>query len=222
MDSRLTSKDKHYTKAEEVLNATTHGVGAVLSIAGLVWLVLRAVRVEDSLSVVSAIVFGSSLLLLYLASTLYHAIPFVNVKRVFRVFDHCAIYLLIAGTYTPFLLVSMRGTLGWTLFGILWGIAVVGCSFKAFFTGRFDRISTAMYVAMGWIVLVAIKPTVTYVPLGALIMMAIGGLAYTFGVFFYSNNRIPFNHAIWHCFVLAGSAFHFFAIIIYVLQNPAG
>jgi len=213
-------KHKHYSILEEILNSVTHGIGAGLSIAGLVWLIVRAVRVGDTTSIVAVIVFGSSLFLLYLASTLYHAIPFINVKRVLRVFDHCAIYLLIAGTYTPFLLISMRGTLGWTLFGILWGIACVGCAFKAFFTGRFDRVSTAMYVAMGWFVLVAIKPAITYVPVGALVMMAIGGLAYTSGVFFYIYNRIPYNHAIWHCFVMAGSAIHFFAVIIYVLDKP--
>lgn len=213
-------KHKQYSILEEIFNSVTHGIGAGLSVAGLVWLILRAVRVGDATSIVAVIVFGCSLLLLYLASTLYHAIPCINVKRVLRVFDHCAIYLLIAGTYTPFLLVSMRGSLGWTLFGILWGIACVGCAFKAFFTGRFDRVSTAMYVAMGWIVLVALKPAITYIPLGALVMMAIGGLAYTFGVFFYTNNKIPFNHAIWHCFVMAGSAIHFFAIIIYVLAPP--
>ncbi|NLO33223.1 MAG: hemolysin III family protein [Candidatus Hydrogenedentes bacterium] len=215
-------KHKEYSIVEEVLNSATHGVGVALSIAGMVWLIIRAVRWGDGLSIVSAIVFGLSLLALYLASTLYNAIPCINAKRVLRVFDHCAIYLLIAGTYTPFLLVSMRDApgWGWTLFGVLWGIACVGCGFKAFFTGRFDRVSTAMYIAMGWIVLIAIKPAITYIPLGALIMMAIGGLAYTFGVFFYVYNRIPFNHAIWHCFVMAGSAIHFFAVIIYVLGAP--
>jgi len=222
MGSSALVKHKHYSVAEEVMNSVTHGIGIVLSIAGLVWLILRAARMVDALGIVSVIVFGVSLLLLYLASTLYHAIPWSNVKRVFRVFDHCAIYLLIAGTYTPFLLVSMRGPWGWSFFGILWGIACVGCAFKAFFTGRFDRVSTAMYVAMGWMVLVAIKPAILYIPTGALLMMALGGLAYTFGVFFYVYNRIPFNHAIWHCFVMAGSAIHFFAIIIYVLDKPVG
>ena len=215
-------KHKHYSLIEEVLNSVTHGIGVGLSIAGLVWLILRAVRVGDTLGIVSVIIFGVSLLLLYLASTLYHAIPCFSVKRVFRVFDHCAIYLLIAGTYTPFLLVSMRGPWGWTFFGILWGIACIGCAFKAFFTGRFDRISTALYVAMGWFVLVGIKPAIMCIPTGALIMMAIGGLAYTFGVFFYVYNRIPFNHAIWHCLVMAGSAIHFFAVILYVLDTPGG
>ncbi|HOH43843.1 MAG TPA: hemolysin III family protein, partial [Candidatus Hydrogenedentes bacterium] len=138
-----------------------------------------------------------------------------------RVFDHCAIYLLIAGTYTPFLLVSLRGTTGWALFGVVWGIACVGCAFKAFFTGRFNKVSTAMYVAMGWIVLVAIKPAITHIPVGGLLMMLAGGLLYTFGVFFYANERVPYNHAIWHCFVMGGSAIHFFAVIIYVLTPIA-
>lgn len=220
MKQKSLSNPKHYTLLEEILNSSTHGVGAGLSIAGLIWLILRAARIGDTLSIISVIVFGCSLILLYLASTLYHAFPCINVKRVFRVFDHCAIYLLIAGTYTPFLLVSMRGPVGWTFFGILWGIACVGCAFKAFFTGRFDKISTALYVAMGWIALVAIKPALTYIPLGALLMMAIGGLVYTSGVYFYHNHRIPFNHAIWHCFVMAGSAVHFFAILMYVLSTP--
>ncbi|NLN93305.1 MAG: hemolysin III family protein [Candidatus Hydrogenedens sp.] len=206
---------------EEIMNSATHGVGFGLSIAGLVWLILRAVSLHDVMSLVAVIVFGSSLIALYAASTLYHAIPCFSAKKVLRVFDHCAIYLLIAGTYTPFLLVSLRGPLGWTLFGVVWGIACVGCAFKAFFTGRFDRVSTAMYVAMGWIVLVAIKPAITHIPAGALVMMLIGGLLYTFGVFFYANDRVPFNHAIWHCFVMGGSAIHFFAVIIYVLAPLA-
>lgn len=217
MEKSSLKQDKHYSILEEIANSVTHGVGMALSIAGLVWLILRAARVGDTLSIVSVIVFGSSLILMYLASMLYHAIPCRGVKRVFRIFDHCAIYLLIAGTYTPFMLVSMRGAAGYTLFGILWGIAIVGCAFKAFFTGRFDKISTILYVCMGWIALVAIKPAITYIPMGALFFMLIGGLAYTFGVLFYLNDRIPYNHAIWHCFVMAGSAIHFFTIISYVL-----
>ena len=214
--------EKHYSLLEEIANSVTHGIGAALSIVGLVWLIVRAIHVGDAFSIVSVIIFGASLFLLYLASTLYHAIPCRGAKRVLRKFDHCAIYWLIAGTYTPFLLVSMRGTVGWALLGVVWGIACVGTAFKLFFIGRFDKISTAMYVAMGWIVLVAVKPAITHVPAGALVLMLIGGLAYTFGVFFYMNNRIPFNHAIWHCFVMAGSAVHFFAIIFYVLALPIG
>ena len=220
MKSEVSSK--HYSVLEEIANSVTHGIGAGLSVAGLVWLILRAVRIGDAFSIVSVIVFGASLTLLYIASTLYHALPWQKIKLLFRKFDHCAIYWLIAGTYTPFLLVSMRGTVGWTLFGVLWGIAIVGTAFKLFFIGRFDRLSTAMYVVMGWTALVAIKPAIAYIPGPALFMMFIGGLAYTFGVFFYLNNRIPFNHAIWHCFVMAGSTVHFFAIIFYVLAMPVG
>jgi hemolysin III len=221
MKTHQDTHSKEYSILEEVMNSSTHALGFALSIAGLVWLILRAVKLQDTMSLVAVIVFGSSLIALYAASTLYHAIPCFNAKKVLRIFDHCAIYLLIAGTYTPFLLVSLRGPLGWTLFGVVWGIACVGCAFKAFFTGRFDRVSTAMYVAMGWIVLIAIKPAITHIPMGALLMMLAGGLLYTSGVFFYTNNRVPFNHAIWHCFVMAGSAFHFFAVIIYVLAPVA-
>lgn len=222
MDSNHLTTRRHYSLYEEIANSVTHGVGAALSMVGLVWLIVRAVHVGDVFSIVSVIVFGCSLLLLYLASTLYHAIPYHGAKKILRIFDHCAIYFLIAGTYTPFLLVSMRGPIGWTFFGILWGIACVGCAFKLFFIGRWDRVSTALYVAMGWIALVAIKPAITYIPGGALWFMLAGGLAYTFGVFFYVNNRVPFNHAIWHCFVMAGSMIHFFTIIAYVLAAPLG
>ncbi|HNZ47988.1 MAG TPA: hemolysin III family protein [Candidatus Hydrogenedentes bacterium] len=221
MKTQNTKTHKEYTVLEEIMNSGTHAVGFGLSVAGLVWLILRAVSLKDSMSLVAVIVFGSSLIALYAASTLYHAVPCFNVKKVLRVFDHCAIYLLIAGTYTPFLLVSLRGTTGWALFGVVWGIACVGCAFKAFFTGRFNKVSTAMYVAMGWIVLVAIKPAITHIPVGGLLMMLAGGLLYTFGVFFYANERVPYNHAIWHCFVMGGSAIHFFAVIIYVLTPIA-
>lgn len=221
MKAENSKQPKQYSLVEEIMNSVTHGVGFALSIAGLVWLILRAIALQDTMSLVSVIVFGSSLIVLYAASTLYHAIPCFNAKKVLRVFDHCAIYLLIAGTYTPFLLVSLRGTLGWALFAVVWGIACVGIAFKAFFTGRFDRASTAMYVAMGWIILVAAKPAITHIPNGALLMMLAGGLLYTSGVFFYANDRVPFNHAIWHCFVMGGSAVHFFAIIIYVLSPMA-
>ena len=221
MKTQNTKTHKEYTVLEEIMNSGTHAVGFGLSVAGLVWLILRAVSLKDSMSLVAVIVFGSSLIALYAASTLYHAVPCFNVKKVLRVFDHCAIYLLIAGTYTPFLLVSLRGTTGWALFGVVWGIACVGCAFKAFFTGRFNKVSTAMYVAMGWIGLVAIKPAITHIPVGGLLMMLAGGLLYTFGVFFYANERVPYNHAIWHCFVMGGSAIHFFAVIIYVLTPIA-
>ena len=212
--------EQRYTVKEEIASSITHGLGIVFSVVGLVVLVALAVSEADPWRIVSAAVFGASMIILYLASTLYHALPWPSVKAVMRVFDHCAIYVLIAGTYTPFLLVSMRGPWGWSLLVVMWGIAVVGCAFKAFHTGKFDRRSTALYVAMGWMIVVALKPALTMVPPGAMVLMAVGGAAYTGGVFFYACNRIPYNHAIWHGFVLAGTIAHFFAILYYVVLNP--
>jgi hemolysin III len=213
--------EQRYTVKEEIASSITHGLGIVFSIVGLVVLVNLAVSAADPWRIVSASIFGASMIILYLASTLYHALPWPSVKSVMRVFDHCAIYLLIAGTYTPFLLVSMRGPWGWSLLVVMWGIAVLGCAFKAFHTGKFDKLSTALYVAMGWMIVVALKPALEMVPPGAMVLMAIGGAAYTGGVFFYACNRIPYNHAIWHGFVLAGTVAHFFAILFYVVLNPA-
>ncbi len=213
--------EKEYTVREEIASSVTHGLGIVFSVVGLVVLVSLSVGMADPWRIVSTAIFGASMIILYLASTLYHAIPWPSVKSVMRVFDHCAIYLLIAGTYTPFLLVSLRGPAGWTLLVVMWGIAVIGCAFKAFHTGKFDRLSTAAYVAMGWMIIFAIKPALELIPLGAMVLMALGGLAYTAGVFFYACNRIPYNHAIWHGFVLAGTVTHFFAILFYVVLNPA-
>jgi hemolysin III len=213
---------KHYSLIEEILNSVTHGAGVVLSIIGLVVMVVFAAYTRDPWRIVSVSIFGSSLILLYLASTLYHALPCPNIKRFMRICDHSAIYLLIAGTYTPFLLVSMRNVWGWALFGALWGMAVVGIAFKAFFTGRWDRISTLMYLGMGWAVLAALKPALEYIQPAALIIMLIGGLAYSAGTIFYVSRRIPFNHAIWHLFVLSGSVAHFFAVLFYVvLSSPS-
>ncbi len=213
--------EKQYTVKEEIASSITHGLGIVFSVVGLIVLVYLAVGVADPWRIVSVSIFGASMIILYLASTLYHALPWPSVKSVMRVFDHCAIYVLIAGTYTPFLLVSMRGPWGWSLLVVMWGIAVLGCAFKAFHTGKFDRLSTGLYVAMGWMIVVALKPALEVIPVGAMVLMAIGGLAYTGGVFFYSCNRIPYNHAIWHGFVLAGTVAHFFAILFYVVLNPA-
>lgn len=206
-----------YTLGEEVANALTHGVGAVLSAAGLTAMVILAAMGADPWRIVGVTVFGVTMLLCYLCSTLYHALPHPRVKDVFRVLDHCAIYLLIAGTYTPFLLVSMRGTWGWTLFAIVWGAAILGCIFKLFHTGKFEKLSTAMYVAMGWAIIIAIKPAIEMVPAGAIVVIGIGGALYTVGALFYLWDRLPFNHAIWHLFVLGGSAAHFFAVLNWVV-----
>lgn len=210
-----------YTLAEEVACALTHGLGAVLSVAGWGALLVYAVSGADPWRIVSVAIFGCTLTAMYAASTLYHALPHPPAKRALRIVDHCMIYLLIAGTYTPFLLVSMRGPWGWSLFGALWGIAVAGCVFKIFFIGRWDKLSVALYVAMGWAIIVALKPTIELVPGPALLLMLIGGLSYTGGVIFYQWHRLPYNHAIWHLFVMGGSTAHYCAIFFFVLPFPA-
>lgn len=209
-----------YTIGEEIANSITHGVGAALSVAGLTLLVALAAIYGDVWRIVSFSIYGSSLILLYLASTLYHSIQYPKVKRILRIFDHAAIYLLIAGTYTPFTLVSMRGTWGWSLFGVVWGLALMGVAFKTLFIGRYEKIATAAYVLMGWLVVVAFKQMVLTIPPGGIVWLVLGGVAYTLGVIFYAWDKLPYNHAIWHLFVLAGSICHFFAILFYVLPTP--
>lgn len=214
----MTLRLKQYTLAEEIANSLTHGVGALLSAGFMGVLLYNAWSTGDPWRIAAAVIFGMSLVFMYLASTLYHAVPVPSLKHLLRTLDHCAIYILIAGTYTPFLLVSMRGTLGWTLFGLVWGLAVLGCAWKAFFVGRWDKLSTLLYVGMGWIVLVALKPAVMAVPPGATLLMLFGGLAYTGGVIFYVWDRLPFNHAVWHGFVLTGSALHAASVFAYVIR----
>ena len=200
--------------AEEIANSITHGIGVLLSIAALVILIVVAQRYGHTpWHVVGFAIFGSMLILLYLASTLYHAIQHPGAKKVFKRIDHAAIYLLIAGTYTPFLFTNLKGPWGWTLFGIIWGLAVIGVVFKAISAGKYDRISLLVYILMGWLVIVAIKPMLQSVPVISLIWLVIGGVAYTAGTIFYAWERLPFNHAIWHMFVLAGSTAHFFSVL---------
>lgn len=206
-----------YSFGEELAHAITHGIGAILSIAGLTLLVAFSALRGDAWHVVSSAIFGTTLVLLYSASTLYHSFPQPKVKRIFRIMDHSAIYLLIAGTYTPFLLVSLRGAWGWTLFGVVWGAAIAGVWFKVFHTGRFPKLSTTLYIVMGWVALVAIKPMMENIPLGGLILILAGGLTYTVGVVFYFMHRMIYHHAVWHLFVLGGSILHFFAVLLYVI-----
>jgi len=213
----MSRRESRYTWQEEIANCVTHGLGVILSIVALTLLVVYASLGGDAWRIVSVSIFGATLIILYVASTLYHAFPQPPVKRVMRILDHSAIYLLIAGTYTPFLLVNMRGPWGWSLFGVLWGIAAAGCLFKALFIGRWDKVTTVLYIAMGWAILVAIKPALAVVPTGAMVLMLIGGISYTAGTLFYSWSRLPFNHAIWHLFVLGGSTTHFFAIFCFVV-----
>ena len=205
---------------EELANAISHGIGVGLSIAGLVLLIVRAALHGDAWQVVSGAIFGASLTILYLASTIYHAVPQGNWKQRLRIMDHTAIYLLIAGTYTPFVLVTLRGAWGWTLFGIIWGLAVLGIAFKLIFRTRFELLSTLFYLAMGWMVIIAVKPMLNALPLEGLLWLAAGGIAYSLGVIFYVWEKLPFNHAIWHGFVMAGSILHFFAVWLHVWPRP--
>jgi hemolysin III len=201
---------------DEVANVLTHGAGAVASLAGAVVLVTLAALGGDAWKVVASAVFGTTLVLLYTASTLYHAARSPVARARLKVLDHCAIYLLIAGSYTPFTLIGLRGGWGWSLFGVIWGLAVAGTVFKLFFTGRFPRLSTTIYVAMGWLVLVAIGPMVQRLPATTLAWLVAGGVTYTVGTLFYHNRRIPYAHAIWHLFVIGGSACHFAAVLTQV------
>ena len=206
---------------EELLNALTHGVGAVVALAAGAVLITLASIYGDRWAVIGASVYSGSLLLLYLASTLYHAVSHEPTKTRLKVFDHCMIYVLIAGTYTPFTLTSLRGPWGWTLFGLIWGLAIGGIIFKLNYTGRFRWLSTGIYLAMGWLVVIAIEPLMKALPHGAFAWLMAGGIAYTAGTIFYMSRRLPFAHAIWHAFVLAGSVCHFAAVLIQVLAPPA-
>ena len=206
-----------YTKGEEIANSLTHGLGAVLSVAGLVVLVVLAAMRGTVWHVVSSAIFGAALVLLYLASTLYHAVQHPQVKPILRMLDHGAILVLIAGTYTPFTLVSLRGPWGWSLFGIIWGLAVMGIVIEASRLRRFRGALIALYVIMGWAVVAATKPMLANVAHGGLWLLLAGGLAYTGGIVFYLWRRLPYNHAIWHLFVLAGSVLHYFAVLFYVV-----
>ena len=203
----------------ELANALTHGAGAIASAVGAVVLVVLASLNGDAWQIVGSAVFGATLVLLYTASTVYHAVRTPHVKARLKVLDHCAIYLLIAGTYTPFTLVGLRGGWGWSLFGAVWALAVAGVVFKLFFIERFHLLSTALYVAMGWMVVVAAVPMVQRLSPATLAWMVAGGLAYTSGTLFYHSRR-PYAHAVWHLFVIAGSVCHFAAVATQVLPPP--
>lgn len=206
-----------YSRREEVANAVTHGIGALLSVVALVLLIVFASLNGTAWHVVSFTVYGVSMLLLYTCSTLVHSFPEGKLKDLFEIFDHSSIYLFIAGTYTPLLFNVIKGALGWTLFGIVWGIAIFGIVFKAFYTKRFLFTSTIFYIAMGWIIVFAWPRLVENFSGGGLILLVAGGLLYTLGTVFYIWRSFPYHHAVWHLFVLAGSVVHFFAIILYVL-----
>lgn len=205
---------RKYTLGEELFNAITHGIGALLSVAGCVVLLVRCHQLGDGVAAVSSAIYGATLIILYTMSTLYHAIANEKAKAVFRVFDHVTIYLLIAGTYTPYTLACLGGALGWTLFGIVWAAAIVGIVFSSISLRRFQKLSMICYIAMGWVILIAIKPLWQVIGTLPVVFLVIGGVLYTGGVLFYQMKESRYMHSIWHLFVIAGSIFQYFSILL--------
>jgi hemolysin III len=202
---------------EEIANSITHGIGLVLSLAGLAVLIILALSKEGFLHIVSCGVYGLTLVLVYAASTLYHSIQRPRFKHFFRQIDQIAIYLVIAGTYTPFTLINLRGFWGWTLLVLVWVISLFGIAFKILFVDRYKAISMALYLVTGWMAIIAVKPIITTIPGGGLALIAGGAFAYMTGLAFYAWDRLPFNHTIWHLFVILGSICHYCAVLFYVL-----
>ena len=205
-------KKRQQTPAEEIANAVSHGIGAILALLALVILVYQAIGYGNIWYIVTFAVYGTTLVILYVASTLYHSFAQTRWKTVFRIIDHSSIFLLIAGTYTPFTLTVMRGPWGWTIFGLVWGIALSGIVLKVLLINRLKYLSLVLYIAMGWLIIIAVKPLIENVESISLTFLIIGGLLYTSGTIFYSWKSLPFSHTIWHLFVLSGSISHFFAV----------
>ena len=212
---------KYYNVIEEVFNSLTHGLGAVLGAFGLVLLLLNALQHDSRTYVVSAVIYGTSIVFLFMASTLYHAIPNRGAKRVFKIIDHSAIYLLIAGTYTPILLVTFSDTFGVVMMVVIWTLAVAGVIFKIFYSNRFHNLSLITYLGMGWLALFAAYELIQNLPWAALALLVAGGIVFSLGTIFYRSQRIPFNHAIWHLFVLGGCMCHFLAVYYFILVPAA-
>ncbi len=206
-----------YSEAEELANRLSHGLAALLSLAGLVLLIIVSARTGDPYRITSCAIYGSILFLFYLISTIYHSLRNQKARYVFRVLDHAGIYLVIAGTYTPFTLVSLRDGHGWTLFGVVWGLATAGVIFKSFMTHKLAFVAPIFYIALGWLIVIDLEELLAMVPPRGVAWLVAGGLSYTFGILFYALDRIPFNHAIWHLFVIAGSLCHYLAILWYVV-----
>ncbi|MEG2000691.1 MAG: hemolysin III family protein [Evtepia sp.] len=200
---------------EEISNAISHGVGAILAIVATILMLLRAVQSGSGLAIISAALYGGSMILLYLSSCMYHSITAPKGKQIFQIFDHCSIFLLILGTYIPISLLILGGGLGWTLFGINAGCALVGIILNAVDLARFKKLSMILYAAMGWMVVLTIKPVLEAIPMQGVLLLLLGGLAYTIGIFFYKKREVRYMHFIWHLFVLAGSTLHFFMIYLY-------
>ena len=212
-----TPSTSFYSATEELFHTLSHGLGIVLSIVGLAVLVVYANLNGDIWHIVSSSIYGATLILMYSASTLYHGITNARIKSILQQLDHAAIYLLIAGTYTPFLLVNLRHDWGWTLFAIIWLIAVVGVIFELTGYKPFKKVSLGLYLAMGWMIVFAINPMLEHVSSGGLMLLLGGGLAYSFGAIFYVKKRMPYHHVIWHLFVLLGSILHYLSILFFVI-----
>ncbi|OIR07095.1 hemolysin-III related [mine drainage metagenome] len=204
------------SRGEEIANSASHGLGLAAALAAMPILIVAAARAGSAANIVAACIFATSMVLLYLSSTLYHAVPGARIKRLFQKLDHGAIYLLIAGTYTPFTLGVLHGAWGWTLFGVVWGLAGIGLALKAVDRLAHPLVSTGLYLLMGWLVLIAIRPLTALLPSAGLIWLSAGGLAYTVGVVFYlADSRWRYSHFVWHLFVIAGTTCHFFAVLWY-------
>jgi hemolysin III len=210
---------KYYSSIEEKVNIISHAIGLILSIVALVLLVTRASLYGDVWHIISFSIFGSSLIILYAASTFYHSAKKPELRNRLKIIDHASIYVLIAGTYTPFTLVTLNGTIGWVIFGTSWGLALTGIILKIFFTGRYNLISTIMYVLMGWVIVFALKPLINNLPFEGFLWLFAGGISYTIGAILYSIKKLKFNHAIFHMFVLNGSFCHFMSVFFYVLPS---
>lgn len=210
---------KRYSVAEEIANSLSHGAGVLFGVFALLLLVLKSVQMDDTRRVITFSIYGATIIALFLASTLYHAIPFPRAKSVLKLMDHCAIYLLIAGTYTPFLLLTLGDRFGAMLMVIIWGLAVAGIIFKIFYLGRFQAISLITYLGMGWLAVLASYELLANLPWNGIALLLAGGVIYSLGTIFFAVRRIPFNHAIWHLFVLGGCLCHFLAIYFYVLPG---
>jgi len=211
------TKPKYYPPKEEKLNVISHGIGLVLSIVALLLLIFKAVKAENSVNLVSFSIFGASMVLVYAASTFYHSAKTNRLRIRLNILDHAAIYILIAGTYTPFALITLKGTTGWIILWVVWGIAFIGVILKLFFAGRYQLLSTILYVAMGWLIIFAINPLIENLSTPGLWWLFAGGISYTIGAILFMLKKIPYNHAIFHVFVLLGTFAHFISIYFYVL-----
>ena len=216
MSESLVVPLREQSRGEEIANSISHGIGLIAALVATPFLILDAIRRADAGFIVGVSIFATTMVLLYLSSTLYHALPAGKAKRVFRIIEHSAIFLLIAGTYTPFTLGVLRGAWGWTLFGLVWGFALIGVSLKAFERMSHPVISTGLYLLMGWLIVIAANPMVDRVPLSGLLWLVAGGVAYTAGVaFFVADTRLRYGHFIWHLFVMTGTTCHYFAVLWY-------